>query len=80
MLRFNERSHKQKINKIFIIKPDLFTIGTITLLELGILSAIILNAEINTKDLTFKFLHFEGQSQVDTTPTHIKVQDLDIAC
>jgi hypothetical protein len=44
----------------FLIKPIFFTIGTITLSELGILNTIIFNAEINIEDLTFKFLHFEG--------------------
>jgi hypothetical protein len=65
---------------LFVIKPDLFIIGTTTLLELEILNAIIFNAEIDTKEITFKFPHFEGYIQMDTTPTHIRIQDLDIAC
>jgi hypothetical protein len=33
---------------IFIIEPDLFTLGTIILLELEIFSAIIFNAKVST--------------------------------
>jgi hypothetical protein len=51
-----------KKEKIFsIIKPDLFTIGTITLSNLGILNVVIFNEKINIKVLTFKFMHFERQ-------------------
>ncbi len=50
---------KEKI--VSIIKPDLFTIGTITLSNLGIFKIVIFNAKINTKDFTFKFMHFERQ-------------------
>jgi hypothetical protein len=51
-----------KKEKIFsIIKPDLFTIGTITLSNLGILNVVIFNEKINIEVLTFKFMHFERQ-------------------
>jgi hypothetical protein len=63
----------------FIAKPNLFTIGIITLLKLKILSVAIFGAEVGTKDLTFHFSHFEGQIQIDFTLARIRVQDLDIA-
>jgi hypothetical protein len=44
-----------------------------------ILSVAIFGAKVNTKDLTFNFPHFERHILIDTTPTHIKVQELDIA-
>jgi hypothetical protein len=64
----------------FIVELNLFTIGTITLLEPKKINATIFGEKIGTKDLTFNFPHFKGQIQLDTTPTHIKVQDLDIVC
>jgi hypothetical protein len=64
----------------FIAELDLFMIETITLLELKKFSAKFFGVEVSIKDFTFNFLHFEGQIQVDTTLTLIKVQELDIAC
>ncbi len=58
----------------------MFIVGTITLLELIIFNAAIFGEEVGTEDLTFNFPHSEGQIQVDTTPTRIKIQDLDIVC
>jgi hypothetical protein len=49
-------------------------------LELEIFNFVISSAKVSIKDLTINFPHFEGQIQVDITPTCIKVQDLDIAC
>jgi hypothetical protein len=69
----------QKEIFFFIAELDLFTIKTITLLELKILSAIVFGVEVSIKDFTFNFLPFEGQIQVDSTPALIKVQELDIA-
>jgi hypothetical protein len=48
-------------------------------LEPKILSAVIFGAKVGKKDLTFNFPHSEGEILVDTTPTHIKVQELEIA-
>jgi len=67
---------KEKI--FFTIKPNLFTLGTITLLELEILSAIIFGAKVSTKDFMFNFPHFEKLIPVDITLAHIRVQKLDI--
>jgi hypothetical protein len=58
----------------------LFTIGTITPLEPNFFNVVFFGEKIGIEDLTFNFPHSEGQSQVDTTPTCIKVQDLDIVC
>jgi hypothetical protein len=49
-------------------------------LELKIFNAIIFGEEVETKDFRFNFPHSEGHIRVDTTPTCIKVQDLDIVC
>lgn len=68
---------KEKI--FFIAKPNLFTIGIITLPKPKILSVTIYGAKVGTEDLTFNFSHFEGQIQVDVTLARIRVQDLDIA-
>jgi len=38
----------EKKEIFFTIKPNLFTLGTITLLELEILSAIIFGAKVDT--------------------------------
>jgi hypothetical protein len=49
-----------KDEKIFFVtKLDLFTLETITLLELEIHSVAIFCAKVGTKDLIFN-LHFEG--------------------
>jgi hypothetical protein len=48
----------------------LFTIETITLLELKIFNATIFDAKVGLKDFTFNFPHFERQTQVDDTRTH----------
>ncbi len=44
----------------FIIKPNLFTLWTITLLEQKILNATIFGVVIRTKDPTFNFPHLKG--------------------
>jgi len=51
----------------------------ITLPKPKIVIAIIFAAEVSTKDRTCNFPHYEGQISIDTTPTHIKVQELEIA-
>ncbi len=64
---------------IFLVaKPYLFTIKTITLLELEIFNVAIFGAKINIEDFTFNFPNSHGQIWVDNTPMHIKVQELDI--
>jgi hypothetical protein len=63
---------------LLVTKPNLFTIETITLLELEIFNAAIFNVEINIKDFTFNFPHSQGQIRVDNTPMHIRCQELDI--
>jgi hypothetical protein len=54
-------------------------LGTITLLKPKILSVAIFGAKVSAKDLTFNFPHFEGKISIDITPTHIKIQKLEIA-
>jgi hypothetical protein len=44
----------------FARESNLFALGSITLLELKILNVAIFNAEVDTKDLSFNFSHFEG--------------------
>jgi hypothetical protein len=60
---------------LLIIKLDLFMLGTITLPNLEILSAIIFGAKVGIEDLTFNLPHFEGEISVDTIPTYFKVQE-----
>jgi hypothetical protein len=43
----------------FVAELDLFIIETITLWELKIFNAIIFYVEVNIKDFTLNFLHFE---------------------
>jgi hypothetical protein len=75
------KSVMDKKEEIFFIeKPDLFTIGIITLPKPKILNVAFFGAEVGTKDLMSKFSHFEGQIQVDATLACIRFQDLDIAC
>ncbi len=57
----------------------MLTCGTITLSKLEVFNAAIFSAKVNTLDFTFNFPHSEGQILVDTMPTHIKVQELNIA-
>lgn len=63
-------------------KLNLFTIGTITLLESEIgtlvLTTKILGVYFGTEDLTFDFPHTLGEIEVDTIPMHIGVQDMKI--
>lgn len=63
---------------LLVVEPNLFTLGTITLLELENFNATIFGVEVNTKDLTFNFPHFEGKILVDTTLARIKVQKLEV--
>ncbi len=58
---------------------NLFTLGTITLLKPEIINTTTFSVEVSTNDLTFNFPHFEGQISINIMPTHIKVQELDIA-
>jgi len=69
----------EKEEIFFIAKPNLFTIGIITLPKPKLLSAVIFGVEVGTEDFTFNFSHFEGQIQVNITLACIRVQDLDIA-
>jgi hypothetical protein len=57
------------------VKSGLFTIGTITLPELGTLMSYVA-PKISSKELKFDFLHTLGEILVDQVPTHLKVQDL----
>jgi hypothetical protein len=59
-----------KKKKYFVEKLDLFTIGTITLPKLEFLNAAIFDEEVDIKDLKLNFPHYEGQIQMDITPTH----------
>jgi hypothetical protein len=69
-----------KEEEIFLAtKPDLFTLGTITLSKPKKFSAVIFGAKVGTKDLTFNFPHSKGEILIDTIPTCIKVQELEIA-
>jgi len=61
---------------LFVAKSNLFTLGTITLTELKILSITIIDAEANT----FNFPHFEGEIPIDVLPALFIVQELNIAC
>jgi len=64
----------------FVVELNLFTIRTITLSESKKINYVISNAKVNIEDLMFNFPHSKRQIQVDSTPTCIKVQDLDITC
>jgi hypothetical protein len=65
-----------KKKEIFFAKKlDLFTFGTITLLKLKILGVAIFGVEVDTKDLTFNFPHFEGHISINITHACIKVQE-----
>ncbi len=55
-------------------------IGTITLLKLNNFNVIVFGAKVGIEDLTFNFPHSERQIWVDNTPTHIRIEKLDIAC
>ncbi len=57
---------------------ELFTIGTITLLELSTLMSYIA-LETNSEELKFDFLHTPREILVDEILAHLKVQDLKIA-
>jgi hypothetical protein len=57
---------------------NLFSQGTITLFEPKILSVVIFNAKVSTKDLTFNFPDSKGEILIDTTLARIKVQELEI--
>jgi hypothetical protein len=56
---------------------DLFTIGTITLLELDIGASVLttkaFGMDFGMKDLTFDFPHTSNEIEVDATPMCIKV-------
>jgi hypothetical protein len=60
MLQYDGRSHRQRRKIFLVVKLNLFTFETITLLESKILNATIFGVEIGTKELTFNFPHFEG--------------------
>jgi hypothetical protein len=66
------------------VELDLFTIGTITLLELDIGNSVLtikaFGMDFGMKDLTFDFPHTLNEIEVDATPVCIKVQDMKIAC
>jgi hypothetical protein len=57
----------------FAREPNLFTLGTITLLKPKFLNAAIFDVEVDTKDLSFNFSHFEESILVDNMLTRIKV-------
>jgi hypothetical protein len=63
-------------------KPNMFTIGTITLPEpkIGtlVLTTKILGVDFGIEDLTFDFPHIPCEIKVDTTLVRIKVQDIKI--
>ncbi len=64
---------------LLVTELDLFTLGTITLLEPKIPSVAIFGAKVDIEDLMFNFQHFKGQILVETMFICIKVEDLDIA-
>jgi hypothetical protein len=50
--------------------------GTITLSEPKIFNVAVFGAEFGIEDLVFSFPHSKGQIWMDSTPTHIKIQEL----
>jgi hypothetical protein len=68
----------EKKEILFVIKPNLFTLGTITLPELQILIVAIFGATIEIEDLMFNFPHLKKQIPIDITLACIRVQELDI--
>ncbi len=56
----------------FQVEPKLFTIGMITLLELGTL-VFYIALKIGSEELKFDFLHTLREILVDEVPTHLKV-------
>ncbi len=63
---------------LLTLDSNLFTLGTIALLELEILSVVIFDAKVDTKDLTFNFPHSTREILIDVILTCIKVQELEI--
>jgi len=55
-------------------------IGTITLPKSKNFHVIVFGAKVGVEDLMFNFPHSKGQIWVDNTPTHIRIQELDISC
>ncbi len=65
-------SQMTKRNFIFQVTPKLFTIGTITLLELGALVSYI-TPKIDLEELKFDFLHTSREVLIDKFLAHLKV-------
>jgi hypothetical protein len=54
-----ERITYEEEEIFFAREPNLFTLRTITLLKSKFFNAVIFGVEVNTKDLSFNFSHFE---------------------
>jgi hypothetical protein len=68
----------EKEEILFHAKPELFTIGAITLPKPGTFVSYI-TLKTSSGELKFDFLHTSKEILVDEVFTHLKLQDLKIA-